>query len=132
MPEPENPYSPYEVGIGSRFGWGEAAIFITCKKSPREREILRLGKDEGRDMWEAYDGAIIEEPTLSLPDDLARALLDALLRHYQGASDMHTVRADLIAERKRSDKMIDALIGIAGRAATPLSAIAVREGRRDV
>ena len=48
--------------------------------------------------------------TIRLPDEAARALLDALLRHYQGASDMHTVRSDLLHERDRVDKITDALI----------------------
>jgi hypothetical protein len=44
--------------------------------------------------------------TFRLQDEAARALLDALLRHYQGASDMHTVRSDLLHERGRVDNLI--------------------------
>ena len=37
----------------------------------------------------------------------------ALLRYYEGASDMHTVRSDLLHERGRVDKLTDALIRLA-------------------
>lgn len=54
-------------------------------------------------------------PTMLLTNDLARALLDALMRHYQGASDMHTVRADLLHERGRVDKLVTAVIDLADK-----------------
>lgn len=48
--------------------------------------------------------------TLSMSDDLAMPLLDALAMHYSGTSDMRTLRADYVAERARVDKFIDAAI----------------------
>ena len=66
---------------------------------------------------------IVSEPavTIALDDDEARALLDALLRHYQGASDMHTVRSDLLHERARVDKLTEAIIRIASPHANPVT-----------
>jgi hypothetical protein len=52
-------------------------------------------------------------PTMVLDDDCARALLAALLQHYEGPPDVHNVRADLLHERGRVDKMIGAIIDIA-------------------
>ena len=63
-------------------------------------------------------GKLYEAAGLTAPVMLARPgppLLDALLRHYQGASDMHTVRADLLHERGRVDKLTDAMIKIAAK-----------------
>jgi hypothetical protein len=53
------------------------------------------------------------EPTLTLHESAARSLLDDLLQHYQGATDLHTVRGDLLNERSRVDKMLNSLIKIA-------------------
>lgn len=47
-----------------------------------------------------------QEPSLRLPEDIARALLDALARHFGGVSDVQTLRQDYLAERARVDKMI--------------------------
>lgn len=43
-------------------------------------------------------------PTLSLPHDSGRALLQALVEHYQGAEDTRALRRDYDAERKRVDE----------------------------
>jgi hypothetical protein len=73
-----------------------------------ERRIVRL-TEAGLISYEEFDPSFERTPTFSLPNDLAMSLLEALLRHYQGASDMHTVRADLLHERKRVDGLIESL-----------------------
>lgn len=50
---------------------------------------------------------------LMLPDDIARALLQALAQHYGAAPEVLTVRQDLDAERRRTDKLIDTVSKIA-------------------
>lgn len=51
------------------------------------------------------------EPTFCLPDDMARALLQALSEHYGGAAvDARALRADYDAERRRVDRLIDKLL----------------------
>ena len=57
--------------------------------------------------------AIAREPALRLPDGLGRTLLDALALHYGGAVDARTSRADMLAERARVDKLLDAVVVIA-------------------
>jgi hypothetical protein len=52
-----------------------------------------------------------QQPTLRLPEDMARALLDALAAHFGGTSDVQTLRKDYVAERARVDKMIAHLTG---------------------
>lgn len=49
------------------------------------------------------------EPTLRLPEDMGRALLDALAAHFGGTGEVQTLRKDYLAERARVDKMIDHL-----------------------
>lgn len=51
-----------------------------------------------------------ERPTLLLSDDMGRALLDALSAHYGGHSDVRSLRKDYDAERKRVDKLTDAIV----------------------
>jgi hypothetical protein len=87
----------------------------------RPNRVLRLRKrtdDSGTYTdgdWEpiTYDGCPID-PTLSLPDDFLRALLEALSGYYSGPVDARSLREDLNAERARTDKLIDH-IGAIGR-----------------
>ena len=100
------------------------AILLTeqLDDDTRPREIVRLvAPESGRPSFklEEINFARPVEPTLALPDDMARALLDALMQHYQGAEDTRALRRDYDAERARVDKLTDALIGIAGELASP-------------
>ncbi len=52
-------------------------------------------------------------PTLQIGDSEARALLEALARHYGGADDVRALRRDYDAERKRVDTLSASLIGVA-------------------
>jgi hypothetical protein len=85
--------------------------------------LIMIPGEDGYVRWEEFSpGPVIGTDsgpwlTIRLPDDAGRALLDALLRHYQGASDMHTVRSDLLHERGRVDKLTDALIRLTDTAA---------------
>lgn len=103
-----------EVRLSDDFMIDGLAIYIADKHAGQSRRILRLREDGGHD-WEQVDPAAMIEPTLKLQGEAARALLDALLRHYQGASDMHTVRSDLLHERGRVDRLIDVISQIAAR-----------------
>lgn len=80
-----------------------------------EGRVVRVLRNDGDFMtWEDVPEPLaVTRPTFTLQGECARALLDALLRHYQGASDMHTVRSDLLHERQRVDKLTDAVICIA-------------------
>lgn len=73
------------------------------------RRMMRF-REDGHFDWEPVEPMIEHQPTLRFPDDIARALLDALTRHYSGASDLHTVRADYLHARDRHDRLVDHLI----------------------
>lgn len=47
---------------------------------------------------------------LRLDEDAARAMYEALARHFGGAPDMAVIRRDYDHEKSRVDKMLDALI----------------------
>lgn len=56
-----------------------------------------------------------EDAALRIPEDVARALLDALAEHFGGDSVGRTARQDHVAERARVDKLTDALIAVVTR-----------------
>lgn len=60
-------------------------------------------------------GAYMSQPSLKLDDGLGRALLDALAEHYGNSSGGRQQRADFEHERKRVDKLTDAVITLATR-----------------
>jgi hypothetical protein len=76
------------------------------------------GFPEGFAVWKhltPQERLAIQEPSLRLPDDVARAVMDELIRYYHGSSDTLALRRDYDHERGRADKMIDALITMAAR-----------------
>lgn len=107
----------FKARIADDFAADGCAIWLYTEWEQGKRNVLHFSPDgaSGRNgmQWEATEPGALVPPTMKLPDDAARVLLDALLRHYQGASDMHTVRADLLHERGRADKLTDAVIRIA-------------------
>jgi hypothetical protein len=61
--------------------------------------------------WEPVtDPAVQVAPSLLIDDEIGRVLLDALAAHYGGTGEVQTMRADLLHERKRVDKLIDNLL----------------------
>lgn len=69
-----------------------------------------------RDAVSAASVTVANEPAFRLPEDLARALLDALATHFGGVSEVQSLRRDYLAERARVDKMIDHLTKTPGGA----------------
>jgi hypothetical protein len=86
------------------------SVYVTEKHETTPRRLLHVAQGGRQTGWAELDphGAASENaaPTIRLTDDQGRALLDALLRHYQGWSEQHTLRTDYLAERKRVDDLI--------------------------
>jgi hypothetical protein len=70
--------------------------------------LVELGFRSAR--WQPF-GPDEDPPTITIPDDVARALLDALSAHYGGTGDTRALRRDYDAERARVDRLIAALTG---------------------
>lgn len=84
--------------------------------------ILRL--PEGEDSFARWEHLPEQPrpdipPTLRLGEDEARALLDALTRHYGGADDVRALRRDYDAERQRVDTLTAALVDVTRQLAEP-------------
>jgi hypothetical protein len=112
---PTGPQSPIRVGISDSFDVDGIAVIIGLRL---DQQTTRLGRvsEFGSIQWEEVDPLTsISTPTIRLSHDIARGLLDALLRYYGGAPDSHTVRADLMHERGRVDKMLETLLSLASR-----------------
>ncbi len=82
--------------------------------------ILRISDDPFAESWEDIDhNAGDVAPTLKLPGEAGRALLDALVRHYDGGEDTRRLRADYDAALKRADAkdavLADVLKTLAGK-----------------
>lgn len=125
---PTGPQSPLRVGISDSFDVDGIAVIVGLRL---DEQTTRLGRvsEHGTILWEEVDPpGSITSPTIRLSHDIARALLEALLRYYGGAPDSHTVRADLMHERGRVDKMLEALLSLASRPQN-MQVYPVQEGR---
>ena len=101
----------FEAHVTDDFMIDGIAIYISDKQGSGRR-ILHV-TDNGQS-WESLESlAAVTDPTLKLHGEAARALLDALLRFYQGSADTQTLRADLLHERNRVDKITSGLLQIA-------------------
>lgn len=83
-------------------------VFIIDRHKDIPDRILRY--EEGYMKWDALEPESIEvAPTFTLPEDTGRALLEALMQHYQGSEDTRALRRDYDAERKRVDELVKTL-----------------------
>jgi hypothetical protein len=90
-------------------GYGYSVGIYVVNEETSTRHLLRYTGSQAA--WEevSRDGRVTE-PTFVMEDSAARALLDALMRYYQGAEDTRALRKDYDAERARADKLTTALI----------------------
>src|ERR1041384_2185262 len=89
------PLNALRVGLGRRTAEGWLVVSGLDDTGPT---ITTVGEHEGG-------------PLLSIPEDAARALYDALAAHFDGTSGARQLRRDYDAERKRVDRFIDHLTG---------------------
>lgn len=107
--------STFEVHVTDNFMVDGLSVYISLKHSAMERTLMRVS-DHGSSRFEAIEPMMQTDPTFTIPGEAGRALLDALIRHYQGGGDLHALRQDYDAERRRVDKLTDAVITIASGA----------------
>jgi hypothetical protein len=90
-----------------QFSFGSLNICIVDEQPNDRVQILRLGNSSPfAGSWEDVDirsGEVVE-PTLRLPGESGRALLDALAHRYQGGEDTRRLRADYDAALHRADE----------------------------
>jgi hypothetical protein len=114
------------VFVADDFAYGGPAIYIVREhagdvNTPAARYVMHFGEG-GMANWENHEPGTAGQPTMRLDDDTSRALLEALTRYYHGAEDTRALRLDYDAERKRVDKLTDAVIGIASQGASASTA----------
>jgi hypothetical protein len=113
MTTPQGPETPIRVAITDNFQFDGISVRMGVRHGPGHYSVIHFG-DHGYAVMEQIDQYGVEvEPSFTITNEFGRALLDALLRYYQGASDMHTLRADYLHERERVDKMMLTLSVIA-------------------
>lgn len=101
----------YVVRVSDQMQVDGIAVYVLMKHEGEVTKIMHID-EQGFMSWHPVETNAVSSPTLILQNDIGRATLEALMRHYEGASDMHTVRSDLLHERGRVDKMIDHLIAL--------------------
>lgn len=104
--------------------WNPDAVAVAIMNSDGDNgphQILHLGSSVASmaRSWDNVEPCAEVQPTLMLQDAEARALLDALTRHYHGAEDTRALRRDYDAERKRVDDLTGHLAVIARALSTP-------------
>jgi hypothetical protein len=105
------------VRVGPDHLSGGVIVAITQQEeNGHGRDILHVGPGRER-RWEPLTPGAFAEPTLAFDDDEAVLLMNALVSHYQGVDDQRALRKDYDHERGRVDRLTDALVGIAQKAA---------------
>lgn len=93
------------------------SIALIREQDGTPRQILRIleGGNPTTLRWEDLPDPPAPDiaPTLQIGDNEARALLEALTRHYGGADDVRALRRDYDAERKRVDQLTTSLSMVA-------------------
>lgn len=112
MPDPD---SRIRVHTSMDFNVDGITVAVLMRYSGDDTKIMHI-TEGGYIQWDVVGPGLDTAPTFRISDAIGRALLDALLRHYQGSEDMHTVRADLLHERGRVDKLMTAVIDLADKA----------------
>lgn len=110
--------SPIRLSITDSFDIDGIAVTIGLRIGPEEPTRVGRVNEYGSVHYEDVEPAANVTPTMRLSHVVARGLLNALLNYYGGAPDSHTVRADLLHERGRVDKMLTAFMEIASRPQT--------------
>jgi len=93
--------------------WPGMAVDITIARRNHDGSITILvpsNSDDQFDQWVDLPPATVPPISYRFPNDVAKALLDALLDHYRGGHDARQLRKDYDHERGRVDKLIDSMI----------------------
>lgn len=103
--------------ITQRFWADVVEVFIVDHQEGQNRVLYMDGEDTRYAVrWEEHEHGVAAsdiKPSLILPYDSGRALLQALVEHYQGAEDTRALRRDYDAERKRVDEHTKTIADIA-------------------
>ncbi len=112
--------SPIRVSISDSFQVDGIAIYIGLSYGQGDIRAMHISDDGGLSpVMERVDPAVISNPTIRLSSDFALALRDALNRYYGDTYDDRALRADYKEERRRTDKLTDAIIELARNAYPP-------------
>lgn len=88
--------------VDNGFGFHHVSVWLG-RSTAEDRFDVVLPVDM---IMQATEANAAAAPSLQLPEDMARALLDALATHFGGTSEAQTLRKDYLAERARVDLMI--------------------------
>lgn len=106
-----------QVGIVQNMLGDAIALTVRRKYGNADPSYMRI-TEHGFSAWEQYDESVMlaRDPTMHITDETARAILHALMNHYHGTENTRTVREDLLHERGRVDKLMEAIADLADKA----------------
>lgn len=90
-------------------------VFLV-RRTDYDKHVLHYDQEGRRLSWDDVGEehtADTPAPTIELPGEAARALLESLVHFYQGAEDTRALRRDYEAERKRVDTQAQIIADIA-------------------
>lgn len=90
-------------------------IFLV-RKTDYGKHVLHYSHEDRRLSWDDIGEENTTDtpaPTIELPGEAARVLLESLVRFYQGSEDTRALRRDYDAERKRVDTQAQVIADIA-------------------
>jgi hypothetical protein len=103
-----------EAHIETDFVGQGIAVNVIRRNGDRIDVLKDLGGADRLQIWETVEPETRQAPAgIRIPDDVAKALLDALLDHYRGGHDARELRKDYNAERARVDIFIKHLTQVA-------------------
>lgn len=93
------------------FGSDSLNVYVIMNVTETERKVMNM-TEGGFVIWTEIGYPAGEEikPTVTLQNDIALLLRDALNARFQGTGDINTLRTDLLHERSRVDKMLGVLL----------------------
>jgi hypothetical protein len=92
------------------FGADALNVYVIMSIDETTRKIMHMDLN-GFVAWDEIEYPAQQvQPTIVLQNDIAILFRDALVARYQGASDINTIRADLMHERSRVDKCMEVLL----------------------
>ena len=106
-----------QIGIVSNLSFATDNLCVSIRNKGDDFLIYARGfSEDGYLIWDniLLDAAMMEsKPTFIIQEDIARALMEKLITHFEGSSDNRIIRQDFLHERDRRDILEDALMAIA-------------------
>lgn len=91
--------------------FGRLAKLFVLREIGGDEQLLQIKEAPDVYSWEKLEAATAASPTFTVPAEVGQAMADALVTHFRGTTDVHTLREALAHERNRVDWLVGILAG---------------------